>query len=129
VGDKKPYVYRPMAPYVKLKQAEVAIEEANSLDEFKQVMGRFGTQIGYKAFCWLSMGKMTPEAMKPEEAIAVASECELKGDDEAAREIYERILVVHIDHPVAKSRLSDPTDRLLAEIFMSVESLPNSKKE
>ncbi|GAP62060.1 hypothetical protein ARMA_0483 [Ardenticatena maritima] len=101
---RKPY--SPIASYAKLKEVEKALQNAQTADDIRNLTRKYGADIGYKAFCYLLTGKMTPEAMKPDEAAILAFEYEQQGEREAAREIYRRILEVHPNHPLAKSRLS-----------------------
>lgn len=101
---RKPY--SPIAPYAKLKEVEKALQRAQTADDVRNLARKYGADIGYKAFCYLLMGKMTPEAMKPDEAAILAFEYEQQGEVAAAREIYQRILEAHPQHPLAKSRLS-----------------------
>lgn len=129
MDKKKPYVYKPLAPYTKLKNAEEAINAVSNLDELRQAMLRFGPQIGYKAFSYIFTGKMTPEAMKPDEAATEAIKLEIDGDYEGAHEIYRRILEVHAEHSIALAKLNDPADRLVAEIFKSVDRVPKGDAE
>ncbi|MBK7919743.1 MAG: hypothetical protein IPJ94_26490 [Chloroflexi bacterium] len=70
--------------------------------------------MGYKAFCYLLTGKMTPEGMKPEEAAASAAALEAERQDEAAQEIYRRIQTEHPWPQAAKwgSRRVDPANEM-----------------
>ncbi len=105
VARKKPYT--PIAPYTKLKEVERLLGEAQTAEDVRQVARQHATSIGYKAFCYLLTGRMTPEAMKPDEAAVEAFQLEQKGEAEAAREIYRRILEAHPDHALARSRLEE----------------------
>ncbi len=80
--------YTPVASYDQLKEAETAINNATTVDDIREATRQHGSKVGYKAFCYLLTGKMTPEGMKPEEAAASAAALEAKGQDEAAQEIY-----------------------------------------
>lgn len=93
--------YFPVASYASLKQVESKIEAAKTIDEIREILMSDGGKVGYKAFCYMLMGKMTPEAMKPDEAAVIAIELHQKGNDEAAKDIAHRILAVHPEHPLA----------------------------
>jgi hypothetical protein len=51
-------------------------------------------------------GKMTPEAMKPDEACAAAVGLEQEGKNEVALNIYKKVIDVHPEHPIAKSKIA-----------------------
>ncbi len=93
--------YSPIASYAALKQVESKIEAAKTIDEIRKVLMSDGGKVGYKAFCYILMGKMTPEAMKPDEAAAVAIEMQKEANEEEAKEIFRRILAFHPNHPIA----------------------------
>ena len=59
----------------------------------------------YKAFCYMLVGKMTPEGMKPDEAATTAVALEAAGNAAEAQEIYRRILAGHPDHALAKEKV------------------------
>lgn len=99
--------YTPVASYEQLKQAEVSINKSQTADDVREATKQHGAKIGYKAFCYLLTGKMTPEGMKPDEAAAMAVTLEARGKTGVAGEIYRRILAEHPDHALAKERLSD----------------------
>lgn len=120
--------YTPVAPYTKLHQAEVAIKNAQTVEDLRQVMVQWAPQIGYKAFSYIFMAKATPEAMKPDEAIGVAAILESQGDLDGALEIYRRVLVVHMNHPVALAKVNSSAERLVDEIFRSVEKMPGANR-
>jgi hypothetical protein len=100
---KKPY--SPMASYDELKRVEGEINRANTVDTLRKVVAKDGPKVGYKAFCYILGGKMTPEAMKPDEACVAAATMEQQGDNEAAMEIYKKVFEFHADHPLAKSKM------------------------
>ena len=50
-------------------------------------------------------GKMTPEAMKPDEACVAAATMEQQGKTEEAVAIYKNVVEFHPDHPIAKSKI------------------------
>jgi hypothetical protein len=100
---KKPY--SPLASYADLKRVEGLINEARTIDDIRQIVVKDGPKVGYKAFCYMFGDKMTPEAMKPDEACASAAELEAQGDGDEARAIYEKVLGAHPEHPVAKSKV------------------------
>jgi hypothetical protein len=101
--DKKPY--SPVAPYADLKRVEGEINAAESVEKIRQLVTKDGPKVGYKAFCYMLSGKMTPEGMKPDEACVAAATLEQQGKTEEAMEIYRRVVAVFPDHPLAKSRL------------------------
>ena len=96
--------YSPVASYSNLKQVEQAIDAAQSIDKIRQIVAKDGPKVGYKAFCYMLGGKMTPEAMKPDEACLQAATLEQQGKIEEAQEIYKRVLAVHPEHPLAKGK-------------------------
>ncbi|MCB8984464.1 MAG: hypothetical protein H6659_11610 [Ardenticatenaceae bacterium] len=87
--------YTPVASYDQLKQVEEAIDQATTVEDIREATRQHGSKVGYKAFCYLLTGKMTPEGMKPEEAAAAAAALQVDGKDGAAQEIYRRILAEH----------------------------------
>jgi tetratricopeptide (TPR) repeat protein len=103
-ATKKPY--SPVASYSDLKQVEQAIETAQSVEKIRQIVVKDGPKVGYKAFCYMLGGKMTPEAMKPDEACAAAELLEQQGQLEEAVELYRKVLADHPDHPIAKSKVT-----------------------
>ncbi len=100
---RKPY--SPLASYSELKRVEGLIDQAQTIDDIRKIVLSDGPKVGYKAFCYILGGRMTPEGMKPDEACVAAAELEAKGEAEAARVIYERVLATHPDHPIAKSKV------------------------
>jgi hypothetical protein len=100
---KKPY--SPIAPYAELKRVEGLIDDAKTIDDIRKLVVSDGPKIGYKAFCYILGGRMTPEAMKPDEACAQAGTLEAQGQSNAARAIYTKVLAAHPDHPLAKSKI------------------------
>ncbi len=100
---KKPY--SPMAPYKELKQVEEALNAAQSVETIRTLVSKDGPKVGYKAFCYMLGGKMTPEGMKPDEACVAAAELEAQGKTAEAQEIYKKVLEVLPDHPIAKSKV------------------------
>ncbi len=103
MARKKPY--SPLAPYAELKRVEKLITQAQAIDDIRKIVVTDGPKVGYKAFCYMLGGKMTPEAMKPDEACEAAAELEEQGKDEEAAAIYERVVKTHPDHPVASSKV------------------------
>lgn len=103
-ANKKPY--SPVAPYADLKRVEQEINAANTVEKIKQIVVKDGPKVGYKAFCYMLGGKMTPEAMKPDEACEAAAALEAAGNADEAIEIYQRVLADHPDHPLAKEKVS-----------------------
>ncbi|MBN1991278.1 MAG: hypothetical protein JW953_01130 [Anaerolineae bacterium] len=100
---KKPY--SPLASYTELKRIEGELNQATTVDKIRDLVVKDGPQVGYKAFCYMLGGKMTPEAMKPDEACVAAATLEQQGENEAAMEIYKKVLAVHSDHPLARSKV------------------------
>jgi hypothetical protein len=96
--------YAPVASYEQLKLAETAVTQALTADHIREATRQHGAKIGYKAFCYLLTGKMTPEGMKPEEAAATAVALEEAGKNDEAQAIYRLILAAHPDHPLAKEK-------------------------
>ena len=101
---KKPY--SPVADYSNLKRVEEAINSAESVDRIREIVVKDGPQVGYKAFCYILGQKMTPEAMRPDEACSQGAIFEQEGKLEEAMEIYKKVLVIHPEHPVARSKIS-----------------------
>jgi len=100
---KKPY--SPVAPYPELKRVEGEINRADTVDKIRALVVKDGPTIGYKAFCYMLGGKMTPEAMKPDEACVAAAGLEQTGNDEEATNIYKKVIEAHPDHPIAKNKI------------------------
>ena len=101
---KKPY--SPVANYSDLKRVEEAINSAESVNKIREIVVKDGPQVGYKAFCYMLGGKMTPEAMKPDEACSQAAVFEQQGKLDEAMEIYRKVLAVHPEHHVAREKIS-----------------------
>ncbi len=104
MADKKPY--SPVAPYAELKRVEQELIAAVSVEKIKELVVKDGPKVGYKAFCYMLGGKMTPEAMKPDEACEAAAALETQGKTEEALEIYKRVVEVHPDHPLATGKVA-----------------------
>ena len=101
---KKPY--SPVASYSELKRVEGEIDKAQSVDDLRKIVVKDGPKVGYKAFCYMLGGRMTPEGMKPDEACVAAATLEQQDETEQAVAIYKRVLDVHPDHAIAKSKVS-----------------------
>jgi hypothetical protein len=71
--------YAPVASYEQIKQAEAAINSAATVADSREVTRQHGAKVGYKAFCYLLTGKLTPEGIKPDEAAATAVALEESG--------------------------------------------------
>ncbi|MGB0386489.1 MAG: tetratricopeptide repeat protein [Ardenticatenaceae bacterium] len=104
---KKRKTYSPTAPYVDLKQVERLINEAQTIDDLRQIVRKDGPKIGYKAFCYILSQKMTPEAMKADEATMAAFTLEKQGHTEEAMAIFKKVVEAHPDHPLARSKISE----------------------
>lgn len=100
---KKPY--SPMATYEELKRVEGEINRAGTVDKIREIVYKDGPKVGYKAFCYMLGRRMTPEAMKADEACTAAAQLEQQGKTEEAMEIYKKVLDMHPDHPIAKSKV------------------------
>lgn len=101
---RKPY--RPSASYSELKRVEQVIDQTHTVDELRQVVYKDGPKIGYKAFCYILGGRMTPEAMKPDEACTAGFMLEGQGKTDEAMTIYKKVVKVHADHPIAKVKVA-----------------------
>ena len=102
---KKPY--SPVASYTDLKRVERLINEAQTVEAIRKLVVKDGPKVGYKAFCYMLGGKMTPEAMKPDEACVAAAALEQQGQVDEALAVYKKVVEVHPDHPVAKSKIEE----------------------
>ena len=76
--------YSPLASYAELKRVEGEINKAQTIDRIRELVNKDGPKVGYKAFCYMLGGKMTPEAMKPDEACVAAATLEQQGQDDEA---------------------------------------------
>jgi hypothetical protein len=101
---RKPY--SPVAPYTELKRVEGRINQAQSVAELRKVVTAEGPKVGYKAFCYMLGGKMTPEGMRPDEACVAAVTLEQQGKPDEAHELYKKVLAVYPDHPLAKGKVA-----------------------
>ena len=98
--------YSPVASYNELKQVEIEINKAETVKQIRALVYKDGPKVGYKAFCYMLGGRMTPEAMKPDEACATAATLEQQGKIEEAMEVYQKVVAEHPDHPIAKGKIS-----------------------
>lgn len=96
--------YSPLASYSELKRVEGLLNQAQTIDDVRKVMDKDGPKVGYKAFCYMFTNKLTPEAMKTDEACVEALKLEQSGQAEEARAIYKKVLEAHPDHPLAKGK-------------------------
>lgn len=101
---KKPY--SPVAGYSELKRVENEINKAQTVEDIRKLVFKDGPKVGYKAFCYMLGGRMTPEAMKPDEACVAAATLEQQGKEDEAMEVYKKVLEAHKEHPVAQSKVS-----------------------
>lgn len=99
---RKPY--SPLAAYSELKRVEGLLDQAQTIEDIRKLVIKDGPKVGYKAFCYMLGGKMTPEGMKPDEACVAAATLEQEGKEDEARAIYQRVLEVHPEHPIAKEK-------------------------
>ena len=99
-------LYSPMAAYADLKRVEGDIDKATTIDQIREIVVKDGPKIGYKAFCYMLGRRMTPEAMKPDEACLAAASLEQEGQVEEALEIYRRVVEFQPDHPTASQKVS-----------------------
>jgi hypothetical protein len=96
----------PVATYSELSRIENLINQAESVDDLRKLVVKDGPKIGYKAFCYILGGKMSPEAMKPDEACVAAFTLEQQGQDNEAAVIYKKVVEFYPDHPIAKEKIS-----------------------
>ena len=96
--------YSPLASYADLKRVEGLISQAQTVDDIRKIVEKDGPKIGYKAFAYMLTNKMTPEAMKPDEACVAAAKLEQDGKADEAAAVYKRVLETHPDHPLAKGK-------------------------
>jgi hypothetical protein len=101
--SKKPY--EPVATYAELKQVEQKINQAETVAKIRELVVKDGPKVGYKAFCYMLGGRMTAEAMKPDEACTAAFGLEQQGKTEEALAIYKKVLEAHPDHAIAKTKV------------------------
>ena len=97
--------YSPVASYSDLKQVELEINKAQSVEKIREIVYKDGPKVGYKAFCYMLGGRITPEGMKPDEACVAAATLEQQGKEEEAMGIYKKVIEAHPDHPIAKSKV------------------------
>lgn len=97
--------YQPVAPYSELKRVELLINQARTIDDIRKLVVVDGPKVGYRAFCYILGGKMTPEAMQADEACAEAGRLEAQGKTDEALAIYKKVVEAHPDHPVARSKV------------------------
>ena len=99
---RKPY--SPVASYSDLSTLETRLQTATEIGQIQELVRKDGPKVGYKAFCYLLGGRMTAAAMKPDEACTHALTLEQAGKNEEALAIYQAVLAVHSDHPLAKEK-------------------------
>lgn len=97
--------YSPVASYTELKRVEGLIEKAQTVDDIRKIVEKDGPKVGYKAFCYMLTNKMTPEAMKPDEACVAAARLEQEGQANEATAIYKKVLETHSEHPLARGKV------------------------
>lgn len=59
--------YTPVAELADLQRVETALKAAKTADDVRKICATDGPKVGYKAFCYLLVGKMTAEQMKTAE--------------------------------------------------------------
>lgn len=96
--------YSPLASYADLKRVEGLLNGAQTVDDIRKIMEQDGPKVGYKAFAYMFTHKMTPEAMKPDEACVEAARLEQAGNADEAKAIYKKVLEAQPDHPLAKGK-------------------------
>lgn len=96
--------YTPLSSYADLKRVEQLIAQAQTIDDIRKIVERDGPKVGYKAFCYMFTDKMTPEAMKADEACVEAAKLEQAGKADEAKAVYKKVLEAHPDHPLAKGK-------------------------
>lgn len=101
---KKPYA--PVASYDELKRVEELLNQVGTVEDIRKLVIKDGPKVGYKAFCYMLSGKMSAAAMKPDEACVAAAVLEQQGKADEAREIYKKVVEVHPDHAIARSKLA-----------------------
>jgi hypothetical protein len=101
--SKKPY--EPLTSYSELKRVEDRINRAQTIDDIRKIVVEDGPKVGYKAFCYMLGGRMTPEGMKADEACTEAARLEQQGKTDEALAIYKKVIDVYPDHPLARSKL------------------------
>lgn len=101
---KKPY--EPVASYADLKRVEQELNRAETVAKIRELVVKDGPKVGYKAFCYMLAGKMTAEAMKPDEACTTAATLEQQGKTEEAMAIYKEVLKAHPDHVMARGKVA-----------------------
>lgn len=102
---RKPYT--PVASYTELKRVEGLIDRAKTVEDIRKLVFKDGPKIGYKAFCYILGGRMTPEGMKADEACVAAAMLEQQDKEEEAMDIYKKVLEVYPEHPIAQSKVSE----------------------
>jgi len=101
---KKPY--SPVATYSELKRVEGEINQAQTVEKLRKIVYKDGPKVGYKAFCYMLGSRMTPEAMKPDEACIAAAALEKAGKADEAMDIYKKVLEVHPEYPDAQGKVT-----------------------
>lgn len=97
--------YTPVASYEDLQRVDLALAQAQTANDIRAICATDGPKVGYKAFCYMLVNRMTAEAMKPDEACVAAAALEKAGDIDKAKEIYRKVLASHPDHVVAQEKL------------------------
>lgn len=102
---KKPY--SPVASYDELKRVEGLLNQAQTVEAIRKLVVKDGPKVGYKAFCYMLGGKMTAEAMKPDEACVAAAALEQQGKTDQALDIYKKVVEFYPDHAIAKGKVTE----------------------
>jgi hypothetical protein len=96
--------YSPLASYTELKRVEGLINQAQTIDDIRKIVEKDGPKVGYKSFCYMLTNKMTPEALKPDEACVAAARLEQEDKPDEAVAVYKKVLEAHPEHPLAKGK-------------------------
>ena len=126
---KKPY--SPVASYSDLKRVEGLINQAQTVETIRKLVVKDGPKVGYKAFCYMLCGKMTPEAMKPDEAFAYSWASVLldevldevqKDCSQAGKETYWAVFCARVLEPIMDNSEPKPLSELCKQLGIDSET-------